>query len=126
MTKLICKTWGSLLTKRYQTPTGNVYLFRRGIPTVVKVKKDVEFFLASDNFEKHGIVQQAVKAVKKVVAAEDPEEALDEEALYALNKKEQRALIKKIGGMNTRIPAREKDRVKLLLELQGNDKKEAE
>ncbi|MCH7759992.1 hypothetical protein IIA15_01105 [candidate division TA06 bacterium] len=127
MTKLICKTFGSLLANKYRTPSGNEYLFRRGIPTNVKNKADVEYFLRSGNYEKAGAVAKAVKAVKVAVGipVESTEvKALTKVEIYDLNKKEQRVLIKKLGGMNARVPTLEKDRVKEILRLQGNEEKE--
>ena len=124
MTKLICKTFGSLLANKYRTPSGKEYLFRRGIACEVSDKEDVEYFLASGNYEKAGAVAKVVKAVKKAVGvpeSEPEEKKYTEEELYALNKKEQRVLIKKIGGMNSRVPRLEKDRVEAILRLQGNE-----
>jgi len=42
-----------------------------------------------------------------------------EDELYAMNKQQQVDLIRRLGGRDVKIPRLEKDRVKLILKLQG-------
>lgn len=132
MAKIICKTLdGSLLqSNQYATPKGNIYVFMKGIPTDVKDKDDIEFFLKAGNgelFERIDSVKKAIKKVKKIVENEKPAKFLDEDEktpnpnypwtdkeLKKLNKRQQIELIKRIAGSNTRIPHYEKDRIALI------------
>lgn len=104
--------------------TGNAYHFDRGVGTEVKDKKDIEFFRRGGFHivsAKKAVVSKVVgkDAVKEEIAKARPE-AKTEKEIYALNRDAQKNLIRKLGGSNTRIPPLEKDRVALILKLQGN------
>lgn len=124
MTKIQCISLdgGTLESNEYSTPRGKVYLFQKGIPTEIKDKKDVDFFLSvggdTPSFKKITAIGMVTDAVKTAVTGEPATPKLTEQELYALNKKEQATMIKKTAGMNTRIPLSEKLRVELLLKLQ--------
>ena len=119
MAKIICVAlYGSLITSNQytNTKTGNTYLFQRGIPTDVPNKEDEEYFLRTDAFEKVGVKEK----VKGKLTGKKPTTAKKhtQEELFALNRRAQVELIRKLGGSNARIPKFEKDRVIMILKLQ--------
>lgn len=103
--------------------SGNVYEFDRGVGTEVNNKEDIEFF-KKGGFYIVGLKKAVVAkikgedAVKKVVEEVKPKQKTEKE-IYALNKAAQAILIRKLGGSNHRIPTFEKERVALILKLQG-------
>lgn len=98
MAKFIMKTL--MLPDNIYFTRKNQYLITLGRPFEVTDKEDIEFFRNNHRFEEVG------KPKKKYTEAE----------LFALNKSEQIKILKELKA--DRIPRREKDRVKLILELQ--------
>ena len=130
MVKVICLglEGGVLLSNQYTTPKGNTYVFDKGIPTEVKDKEDLEYFLKCGNGKLFKAVGIKEKIKEKITPKEAPASHLEdgslnpdynwtEEELFKLNKKEQTELLKKLGA--GRIPRTEKERVKMILKLKG-------
>jgi len=141
MARIICISLdgGLIQSNIYTTPKGNEYLFQKGCPTDVRDPEDIEFFVKKAGngkfFKRVDGVEKVKKKVKEVVKGKEPEvERIEdgskdgtpnpdkkwtEKELYDLNKVDQIKLIQRLGGSNSRIPRYEKDRVKMILKLQG-------
>lgn len=122
MTEIICRglDGGVLSSNRYKAKSGKEYFFDRGCATKVKDPEDVKYFLNCGNgtlFVKKGAIEKVIEAI----IPQNTEKVNTEKELYAMNRKQQVDLLKKLGNGNGLIPSREKGRVELILKLQGGD-----
>jgi len=89
-----------------------------GKPIPTEIAKHIKLPFQADNFKSTKMPKGIV--IEPVSKAEVSRKYTEAE-LFKLNREEQVRLIKKLSGGTAKIPRYEKDRVKLILELQGSD-----
>ena len=122
MAEIRCLTFGLIEANTYTTPKGNSYLFQIGGPTRINDKEDIEFFLRCGGgalFEEVKPIKKIIERVKETITGKGAEKKLSEGEIEDMSKEDQEKIIRKLGGINYRIPKYKSDRVKLIIKLQG-------